>query len=236
MKIRANYFLFLICAYSSAHSLNKSFVYLNDVAPTIIQELRYFSNNNFVGRVINGYKANKCILTIQAATALAKVQTRLNKKGYSLVVYDCYRPQMAVNDFYNWSKNLNQSMKQQFYPRENKKNLFKRGYIARFSGHSRGSTVDLSIYANIKSKGKLKTCYSQKRLMDKSLDMGTNYDCLDHFSYVRSKSISKQARANRKLLSRLMQQQGFKPYYKEWWHFSLRNEPFPKRYFNFQVK
>ena len=150
MKIRANYFLFLICAYSSAHSLNKSFVYLNDVAPTIIQELRYFSNNNFVGRVISGYKANKCILTIKAATALAKVQTRLNKKGYSLVVYDCYRPQMAVNDFYNWSKNLNQSMKQQFYPRENKKNLFKRGYIARFSGHSRGSTVDLSIYSNIK--------------------------------------------------------------------------------------
>lgn len=228
--------IFLLLIFSGTNALNKGFVYLKDVVPTVIQDLRYFSHNNFVGRVINGYQANKCILTSQAANALAKVQKKLQRQGYGLIVYDCYRPQMAVKDFYKWSNNLNQSMKQQFYPRENKKNLFKHGYIAKYSGHSRGSTVDLSIYTNIKSKGKVKTCYSPFRKMDQSLDMGTNYDCLDYFSYAKSKFVSKHAQANRKLLRRVMMQHGFKPYYKEWWHFSLINEPHPKHYFNFPVR
>lgn len=121
-----------------------NFVYVSEIIPNIKQDLRYFGNNNFVGRPIIGYKKPVCILTHTAAQALLKIQTTLNKQNLGLLVFDCYRPQMAVNDFIQWSQNADQKMKTFFYPLIDKRNLFQLGYIARRSGHTRGSTVDLS--------------------------------------------------------------------------------------------
>lgn len=229
-------FLMFMLLFTPAQALHRDFVYLEDIAPNIIQDLRYFSSFNFIGRPIKGYYVNKCILTRVAANSLVIVQKSLQKKGFGLVVYDCYRPQKAVTDFYQWSQNIEKKMKKFFYPRESKKTLFKRGYIAKYSGHSRGSTVDLSIYNNSTSKGHTDLCYAKSRSLYKSIDMGTNFDCLDPKSYWHSKSISKKATLNRKILKDAMLKQGFKPYSKEWWHFSLRKEPYPKTYFNFDVK
>ena len=224
-------------------SLPSGFVYLKDIAPGIQQNMRYATTQNFVGRPIVGYQSGQCILTSQAARALKKAQQTAQKLGYGLKVYDCYRPQMAVNDFYRWSQNRQISRyNPQYYPRVKKSQLFNKGYIARYSGHSRGSTVDLTL-SPLKNKKRilpsqaLKRCYaaSPEYLNDNSIDMGTRFDCLDpsaHFHY--SKQSSKQLH-NKRLLRQLMRQAGFKPYHKEWWHFSLGQEPYPKRYFNFVV-
>ena len=231
------YFLCLTLFSTCASALPKGFVYLADVAPTIKQELRYYSANNFVGRRITGYYANRCILTQQAASALALVQQELSKEQMSLIVYDCYRPQKAVNDFYIWSQNKDKLMKPYFYPREPKASLFDRGYIAKYSGHSRGSTIDLSIYKQPqKTENAESQCYSYQRDQQNSIDMGTNFDCLDPASYVKDRSVSHQAQENRRVLQKVMKKYNFKPYSKEWWHFTLRKEPFPKSYFNFEVK
>jgi len=221
---------------TSVFALPKGFVYLADLDPTIIQDLRYHTKNNFIGRPIKGYQSNRCILTKRAAIGLVKVQKQLKKHKQSLIVYDCYRPQQAVNDFYHWSINKNSLMKKIFYPRELKKYLFSRGYIAKFSGHSRGSTVDLSIYNNDEYKPNLSGCYKIARSLENSIDMGTNFDCLDPKSAIYETAIPAQAKNNRKQLRKLMKKYGFKPYKKEWWHFTYSNETFPKSYFNFKVK
>lgn len=221
----------------NAFALPKGFVYLNDIAPTIIEDMRYSKNNNFVGRPIKGYMKAHCVLTKQAAIALKQVQSRLERKGLGLKVYDCYRPTQAVKDFILWSKNSDTLMKQAFYPREKKQYLFKRGYIAAYSGHSRGSTVDLTITNHNKASilGELEACYKKNRVRDNTVDMGTNFDCLDTASHYGATNITKEAKVNRRFLQRIMWHAGFKPYAKEWWHFSLRNEPFPKKYFNFAI-
>lgn len=235
-----------ICLYSitSLADLPKGFVYLKDIDPTILQDIRYASDHNFVGRPIKSYQTATCILTKEAALALKNVQTELRKKNLSLKVYDCYRPVTAVEDFVNWSKEMSdQKMKAEFYPRVSKTNLFHDGYIAYHSGHSRGSTVDLTIIHPkqqqpiFRPNQKLISCIApiQKRFHDNSIDMGTGYDCLDTIAFPMSANISREAHANRMLLRTAMITKGFEPYDKEWWHFTLKKEPFTHQYFNFPV-
>lgn len=230
----------------SVHALPKGFVYLEDVAPEIIQEMRYATYHNFVGRPIAGYQADTCILTQSAARALLRAQKAANARGYTLKVYDCYRPVRAVLDFVDWSQKENeQSMKAEFYPDTNKEDFFKLGYVARKSGHSRGSTVDLTLVKlpakeqAIYHRGdKLTACYAPEgtRFGDNSIDMGTGFDCFDKRAYPSSRMISKAAYQNRKVLRSIMKTAGFRPYKKEWWHFTLRHEPYPQSYFNFPAK
>jgi len=231
--------------FSYAEKIPKGFVYLKDVAPSILQDMRYAGYHNFVGRPIKGYHAKACILTRQAAKALARVQTTLLKSNLSLKVYDCYRPQSASNDFMAWSKNRkNTKMKGEFYPRVSKNRLFKLGYIAKKSGHSRGSTVDLTIVpiptppeAHYVRGQPLKSCFSPylKRYRDNSIDMGTGYDCLDSLTQAFNPRVGIVSYDNRMLLRHIMQKYGFAPYTKEWWHFTLKNEPYKNTYFYFPI-
>jgi D-alanyl-D-alanine dipeptidase len=248
MKIKTS---LLCCALAfsfsvGAKSLPKGFVYLNAVDPTIIQELRYAGYHNFLGRPVKGYEhAKGCILTQEAAQGLKAVQTELRKNQLSLKVYDCYRPQRAVNDFMAWSRQpKDQPMKAEFYPRVNKADVFKLGYVAEKSGHSRGSTMDLTLVPLKPAKQeayqrgqKLFACYSPsyQRFQDNSLNMGSGYDCLDEVAHVDYEAISPVAHANRLILNGVMVKYGFKPYAKEWWHFTLEKEPYPQTYFDFPV-
>src|SRR5690606_6294623 len=209
-----------------------------DVAPTIIQEMRYTTAYNFVGAPIDGYEAAECILTARAARALAAVQAEVERDGLSLKVYDCYRPQAAVNHFARWARGAGEAMKAAFYPEEPKGGLFARGYIASRSGHSRGSTVDLTLvplphtpntaYPD-PADGPLPRCDRPRgeRFDEGDLDMGTAYDCLSPASATESRAVSAEARRNRLRLREVMGRHGFRNYHKEWWHFTLRSEPFP---------
>lgn len=204
------------------NQLPAGFVYLDEVIPTAQYEIRYFSNNNFIGTRINGYKAPQAIFTHTAAAALKKVSEELAGKGYLLRIYDAYRPQQAVSHFVTWSQDSSdQAMKQQYYPKLDKRNLFKLGFIAKKSGHSRGSTIDLTL------------AYHQTGTL---VDMGSPYDFFGEISYYNTTLISKTQHANRKILRDAMVKHGFKPYAKEWWHFTLIKEPYPKQYFNFNVE
>ncbi|MBI2346557.1 MAG: M15 family metallopeptidase [Deltaproteobacteria bacterium] len=219
---------------------------IEEIDPSIIVEARYFGSHNFIGKQINGYKAPKCLLTRETATALAAVQAELQPFALSLKVYDCYRPQQAVDHFVAWAKDLaDAKMKKEFYPAVEKKTLFADGYIASKSGHSRGSTVDLTIVPvpapsqPAYTDGQpLVECFhpAGSRYKDNSLDMGTGYDCFSPLSHTASPRIVLPQKANRLLLKTLMEKHGFTNYDKEWWHYTLQNEPFPKRYFNFSVE
>jgi|SRR5690606_11462244 len=202
--------------------LPEGFVYVRTIIPDLDVELRYFSTNNFVGDTIQGYKSNTLILTIQAAEALKLVQDELQNQNLCLKVYDGYRPQRAVNNFVEWSKDLKDTIhKQQFYPTVDKQNLFSEGYIASRSGHSRGSTVDLTIIDGNTGI---------------PLDMGSPYDFFGEQSWVDYDEISEMQKTNRQLLQRIMQKHHFRNYPNEWWHFTLRWEPFPNTYFDFEVE
>jgi D-alanyl-D-alanine dipeptidase len=221
------------------------FAYLRDVAPGILQDMRYAGFHNFVGRPIEGYLAPACVLTNGAARALSGAEADLARKGLSLVVWDCYRPTRAVADFLAWSKDISDTrMKAEFYPRTDKTSLFELGYLAKRSAHSRGSTVDLAIVpAALSSPPKydpaapIRPCTAPKgeRFEDGTIDFGTGYDCLDALASTISPAIGKAALENRQLLRSLMQRSGFKPYAKEWWHFELLNEPFPGQSFDFAI-
>lgn len=225
--------------------LPEGFVYLSDVDPSIAQDIRYAGAHNFVGRPIQGYEKGTCILTTQAANALKKIQADLKPKHLSLKVYDCYRPQMAVKDFYQWSQNSNDiAMKPEFYPNVDKSQLFEMGYIALKSAHSMGSTVDLTLVplptpkqAAYTSGQKLVACYAPYtvRFKDNSIDMGTGFDCLDVHSNYLYKRIKQRAQENRDILRSIMMKNGFEPYGKEWWHFTYKDQPFANQYFNFEV-
>lgn len=230
---------------SFAGHLPENFVYLKDIDSSIVQDIRYAGDHNFIGRPIQGYQSATCILTLPTAQALHKVQTELRKVGLSLKVYDCYRPQMAVNDFIQWSQQPDQQMKAEFYPRVNKNDFFKLGYVAEKSGHSRGSTVDLTIVAlpvqpsaQYQPGQKLVACYAPygQRFKDNSIDMGTGYDCMDLYAHSDNRQISQAAYQHRLLLRHIMIRYGFVPYAEEWWHFTYKKELFPNRYFNFPVK
>lgn len=222
---------------------DESFVDITTVNPNIQVEMRYFSEWNFFGAVVPGYFANKCYLTKDAAKALSKAQDELQKQDLYLAVFDCYRPQSSVDAFVRWAKDTkNQKNKAFFYPNEDKAKLFKRGYIDSKSGHTRGSTVDLTVVKKLKPRKwyreiDTQDCRSPKNIeATGQLDMGTTYDCMDEMSAGASPKISKQARDNRNLLKAAMERAGFRPYSKEWWHFTLKDEPHKTKYFDFPVK
>ena len=202
--------------------LPDGFVYADQYIKDIDVELRYCSTYNFIGKSINGYEANILIITEPTARALQKVQEELKTQGYALKVYDGYRPQRAVNHFVRWARQIDDTlMKTEFYPKIDKNLLFKEGYIASKSGHSRGSTLDLTIIDN---KTKL------------AIDMGSPFDFFGQESWINYQNITAQQRKNRLLLKTVMNKHGFRSYSKEWWHFTLRNEPFPDTYFDFPIE
>lgn len=222
-----------------------AFVSLHAVAPTILLDIRYRTSHTFTGRPIDGYREPRCLLTRQAAAALVKAQAAVTAAGYTLKVYDCYRPQRAVDAFVAWGKDLaDQRMKAEFYPRVEKSRVFREGYIARQSGHSRGSTVDLTLVkrpagpdGTYRRGQPLVSCTAPRarRFRDNSIDMGTGYDCFDPASHPFSARIRGQRRANRLRLRHAMLAAGFAPLATEWWHFTLRDEPYPDTFFDFPV-
>ncbi|MDT0559279.1 M15 family metallopeptidase [Ichthyenterobacterium sp. W332] len=204
------------------NKLPDGFVYAKSMIKDLDVELRYYSTNNFVGDTITGYKSNRLILTEPTVEALQNVQNELQNLGYCLKVFDGYRPQRAVNHFIRWAKDLNDTInKSRFYPEVEKRHLFKEEYIATRSGHSRGSTIDLTIIDGN---------------TEEELDMGSAYDFFGEQSWVNYQNISETQKQNRQLLQRVMLKYGFRNYSKEWWHFTLRGEPFPKTYFDFEVE
>lgn len=221
-KVALLLFFFSISFFCHAQELPKGFVYLSEIDTTIQSELRYFTNNNFIGKPIDGYLKGKVIITKKTGFALQKIQEVLKKKKLSLKIFDAYRPQQAVNHFVRWAKILNDTlMKTQYYPNVPKNKLFELGFIASKSGHSRGSTVDLTL-VNTKT--------------GKELDMGSFYDFFGEESHPFYKDIKLSQQKNRLFLRKIMLQNGFAPYDNEWWHFTLKNEPFPTTYFNFPVE
>lgn len=223
----------------------EEFVALRDVAPGIRQDIRYFTAHNFVGDPIDGYRQPMCLLTEDAAVALRKAQRAFLRQGYTLKVYDCYRPQRAVDHFVEWAKDLeDRRMKQEFYPRIDKSTLFEDGYIAAKSGHSRGSTVDLTLVelpwrpSRPYTPGEpLVPCYApqEARFADNSVDMGTGYDCFDTLSHTLDERIQGEQRENRLLLKQGLEEAGFVNYPNEWWHYTYRPETFTDTYFDFPV-
>jgi zinc D-Ala-D-Ala dipeptidase len=198
-----------------------AFVDAASVVPGLIVEARYAGSHNFVGRPIDGYEAPRCLLTRPAAEALAQVARDLAPRGLVIKAFDCYRPVRAVANFMRWARDLNETAgKNEFYPDVDKRTLFRNGYISSRSGHSRGSTIDLTL-ANADGR---------------ELDMGTPFDFLDPKSWPSDASIGHAAMANRSELADAMRRRGFRPYQKEWWHFTLSHEPFPDTYFDFPVK
>ncbi|MFH8348902.1 M15 family metallopeptidase [Streptomyces sp. NPDC018045] len=221
------------------------FVALRDVDPTIRQEMRYFTPHTFMGVPVTGYRQPMCVLTRDAARALHRAQVSFLRRGYTLKVYDCYRPQRAVDHFVDWAKDVNdQRMKGEFYPRIDKSTLFRDGYIAEKSGHSRGSTVDLTLVPlpGLPTRPyvpgePLTQCYAPKaaRFPDNSLDMGTGFDCFDTLAHTLDPRVQGRQRANRLLLKQGLERAGFRNYDKEWWHYTLTPETFPDTYFDFPV-
>jgi D-alanyl-D-alanine dipeptidase len=227
---RLQWWLFIAClcmlpASAQPGSFPGGFVYVEEVIPDIRVELRYFTDDNFVGQRIDGYLRPRCILTREAAEGLQKVQEELKPFGLGLKIYDAYRPQQAVDHFVRWAKDLADArMKQQFYPNVAKESLFLEGYIAEKSSHSRGSTVDLTIVSLAEAT------------LDSELDMGSGFDFFGPESWPENPSMSPQQRAHRLLLQALMQKHGYQPYPQEWWHFTLKREPFPESSFNFPIQ
>jgi zinc D-Ala-D-Ala dipeptidase len=205
--------------------LLKGFVYVDEVIPDIVIELRYYTEHNFVGERIDGYLKPKCILTKEAAEALLKVQEELKSFGLGLKIFDAYRPQQAVDHFVRWADNLEDTRtKKEFYPDIDKNTLLRDAYIASRSSHTRGSTVDATIIS------------LQSETLGKELGMASGFDFFGPTSWPLYPGIQPDQRAHRMLLHVLMEKHGFKPYPEEWWHFTLVNEPFPETYFNFPVQ
>ena len=198
------------------------FVRLGDAIPGIMLDARYYGADNFVGAPVDGYEAPTAILTQPAADALRKVQATLRARGFALKVFDAYRPQTAVDHFVRWAADpVDERTKAEYYPDVPKSELFARGYIAEMSGHSRGSTVDLTVV----------------RLSDGAeLDMGTPFDFFGPESAVDYDDLTDAQRANRRLLADAMLAHGFEPYPEEWWHYTLADEPYPGTYFDFPVR
>lgn len=213
---------------------SSDFVNITDVVPDVILEIRYFGTYNFVGARIDGYLQPTALLTRQAADSLKAVSDDLKAQGYRLKIYDAYRPQMGVDHFVRWGQDLDDTlMKPYFYPNESKDSLFIKDYIATRSGHSRGSTLDLTIFD-------MRT--------EKEVDMGGTFDWFGRESHPdycgnpetgeytgENGTLTARQFENRMILRRAMTAHGFKPYDCEWWHFTLKDEPYPDTYFAFPV-
>ena len=207
-------------SYPSSETMNPSgFVLLADSVPGIIQEIRYYSTYNFIGERIDGYEEPCALLTKEAARALKAVSNEMMVQGYRLKVFDAYRPVCAVKHFMLWGiEDQDIRMKQYFYPELEKQELFNKGYIAKQSSHSRGSTVDLTLF---------------DMATGKELDMGSPFDFFGEISHPDCRSVTEEQYENRMLLQRVMTRNGFDPLDCEWWHFVLRDEPYPDTYFEF---
>jgi D-alanyl-D-alanine dipeptidase len=247
MRLLALLLTFAAAAPAAAQERPRGFVELDNVDPTILHDMRYLTRHNFMGRRVDGYRDPVCILQRRAARALSKAQDALRPKGLSLKVYDCYRPQRAVDQFVRWAANpADDKMKREFYPHVDKSRLFDDGYIASRSGHSRGSTVDLTLVRLpaahqprwTRKRFGLVPCYAprRKRYPDNSVNMGTAYDCFDPRAHTLAPRITGRPRRNRLLLRRTMEAAGFEDYANEWWHFTLADERYPDRYFDFPVQ
>ena len=200
---------------------SSDFVLLSEAVPDAILEIRYYSTYNFVGDRIDGYEEPMAFLTKEAASALREVSDELVEKGYRLKIFDAYRPQMAVTHFMNWALDAEDArMKEYFYPELEKDQLFPQGYIAEHSGHSRGSTVDLTLF---------------DMTTEKEADMGGTFAYFGERSHPDYTGITEEQYANRMILRDAMLAHGFKPLAEEWWHFTLENEPYPDTYFTFPI-
>ena len=243
-------YIILFCVIQNAYATlidNKpnDIVDIRKYIPKIKLDIRYFSKNNFIGEEIRGYLAPKCFLQEHVAKDLAKVQDDLKDKNLELIIYDCYRPQVAVNHFVEWAKNRDDlKMKKYFYPEVPKGELFKRGYIASKSGHSKGNTIDLGIIvkgSNIQKIRSLpiiecKSSLNEEQINAGLIEMGSQYDCFDKLSHTKNPTISKQSAFNRKLLVKTMNKYNFNNYSKEWWHFSHQKNTYPTTYHQFFVE
>ena len=197
------------------------FVKISDIIPDVILEIRYFSTYNFVGSRIDGYLAPTALMTQEAADSLKAVSDDVIRLGYRLKIYDAYRPQCAVDHFVRWSKDPGDTLtKRFFYPMLDKPVLFEQDYIMEKSGHTRGSTVDLTLF---------------DMAAEKDVDMGGPFDWFGEESHPDYTGITPEQYANRMILRDAMLRHGFKPLDSEWWHFTLKNEPFPDTYFSFPV-
>lgn len=242
MKLLSSVLLIIAVGCCKKNSeLPDGFVFLTDVEPAIIENTRYYTNNNFLGRPVVGYPTNRIICTKIAAQKLKLVQEDLRMKGYKLVVYDAYRPQRSVNEFMRWSKDeSDQIAKEYYYPSINKKDVFKLGYVAEKSSHSRGSTFDITLikYDNqikpiVYSKRKIKNGQEIPFLDDNTVDMGSSFDLFHEVSHHDNNLINADQMRMRNLLRDTMRKYGFKEYQEEWWHYTLENEPYPDTYFDF---
>ena len=222
---------------------SSQFVTISDVIPDAILEIRYFATYNFVGKRIDGYEEPTALLTRPAAEALKAVSDELLEKGYRLKIYDAYRPQKGVDHFVRWAADIADTlMRSYFYPDLDKSVLFDQLYIMEKSGHTRGSTVDLTLF---------------DMHTEKEVDMGGTFDWFGPESHPDfcgnpetgeytgdnskspaepKRSITAEQFAHRMILRRAMLAHGFKPFDTEWWHFTLKDEPFPDTYFTFPVK
>lgn len=214
---------------AEAAQLPDGFVDASDVVQDLRVDLRYFGSHNFVGVPIHGYRANRAIMTWQTAQALSRVQDDLRPMNLGLLVFDAYRPTRAVDHFVEWALDpSDEKTKVEFYPRIPKRELFAQGYISLKSGHSRGSTVDVTIVPLDCGAGAEQTSC-------RALDMGTEFDFFGPESNPLNPHMPGHVQENRMLLRKLMIKHGFRPYQYEWWHFTLVQEPFPKSYFNFEI-
>jgi zinc D-Ala-D-Ala dipeptidase len=212
----------IVSAPLHAEEMPAGFIDAAYVVEGLVVDMRYYGSNNFVGEPIDGYESPRCLLTHETAKALAEVQHYIAEYGYGLKVFDCYRPARAVAHFVRWAEDVDDTtMKDEVYPEIDKRDLFRLGYIAERSGHSRGSTVDVTLVT----------------LEDGSeIDMGTPFDFFSTKSWPSDTTVADDQRANRMLLADAMTRHGFKPLQEEWWHFTLADEPYPDTYFDFPIR
>ena len=226
--------------------LKEGFVYIDEIDPSIKVNLKYFTKDNFIGDIVPHYKINRGIMTKEAAIALSKAQKKFLEKGYSIVIYDAYRPSSSVLYFVDWMKDQNNTKRKKFhYPYIEKKLDMKDKYINSVSGHSRGSTIDLSIIDVNKTLLK-ESIYEERKFNgkiypfnnDNTIDCGTSFDLMDPASWSINNEydFTEEQKNNRKFIKDIMESEGFKVLSEEWWHFSLKNEPYPDQYFDFEIE
>lgn len=215
-------FLVLSCSSKKAQSGHEGFVQVHTVIPNVVYDIRYYSTDNFVGARVDGYLKATAYISVEAAEALKKVQEELNEEGLGLKVFDAYRPQKAVDHFVRWGKVVSDTLtKQKYYPEIDKARVFELGYVATRSGHTRGSTIDLTII-DLQTR--------------KEIDMGSPWDFFGPISRHDTDLVNEVHTMNRNKLRKLMLKYGFKEYANEWWHYTLKDEPYPDTYFDFNVE
>ena len=226
-----------------AEPLPAGFVRLRELAPTIAQDIRYATPFNFTGAAVPGYGRGECVLTREAANALIRAEQRLIRQGYGLKLFDCYRPARAVAAFNDWVKRPGAAdLGRIFHPGIARGDLVAKGYIAGNSSHSRGSTVDVGLVrageATLPTPIDAGPCDGAVaiRPRESSLDLGTSFDCFSEKSALRHPDVASEARLSRETLAAAMAAEGFRGYGKEWWHFTLAKEPFPKTSFDFPIE